>query len=293
VYLADWDESDAFCNIPREDTPALLDDIAPRLGNWLQRYYGRLHIRTVTPHGLTDPFPMAHGGGQGDSGGVGAYLAVGIQRTRCHRGVILRHLDPRCPAVRLDSTPEPVLRCPFDPQRVLLEIAYSDDRRPMAQTGRGLEALLNAMTHACWAAGGTVNTAKLQAFHVVMREGRLQYAPGAVRPAVGNIPLRRGGLSLAGIPLVMAERAGALQQKVEKRLRAVSAAVVRLQPTFLLAVRIVLGYAISQLDYVFSACPATATFLQPLQVLIDSILTRYQGPTKKKNRNPQTQPYHM
>ena len=77
LFVADWDESDAFCNVPREDTSALLGDIAPRLGTWLQRFYGNLRIRTATPHGLTDPFRMAHGGGQGDSGGVGAYLAVG------------------------------------------------------------------------------------------------------------------------------------------------------------------------------------------------------------------------
>ena len=64
VHLADWDESDAFCNIPREDLPALLDDTAPGLGAWLQQFYGSLQIRSSTPYGLTEPFPMIHGGGQ-------------------------------------------------------------------------------------------------------------------------------------------------------------------------------------------------------------------------------------
>jgi hypothetical protein len=188
VYLADWDESDAFCNIPREDTPALLDDIAPRLGSWLQRFYGPLRIRTVTPYGLTEPFPMAHGGGQGDSGGVGAYLAVSIQRTQCHRGVALRSLDPRNPS-HLANDPrnaaEPTdtfLFAPYDPARAVLEVAFSDDRRPLSRTASGLEGLLNTMYHACWASGGTVNGAKLRAFLVILRGDRLCYAPGIVRP---------------------------------------------------------------------------------------------------------------
>jgi hypothetical protein len=277
VLLADWDESDAFCNIPREDTSDLLADIAPHLGTWLQRYYGRLRIRTATPHGLTDPYPMVHGGGQGDSGGVGAYLAVGIQRTRCHRGVVSQHRDPRDPARRSVDPPGEYPAAPHDPARPVLEVVYSDDRRPLALTARSLEQLLNAMCHACWAAGGSVNASKLQAFHLVLRDGRLRYEAGAVHPLTGRIPFKRGGLLLAGVPLVMGERCHAILQKTAKRLRMVRAGVLRLQPSYVLALRIVLGYAISQLDYVYAACPPVEASLHPQQVLTDAICTRGQG----------------
>ena len=123
VLLADWDESDAFCNIPRADAELLLQDIIPGLGRWAQHYYGALSIRTATPYSLTDPYPMAHGGGQGDSGGVGLYLAVGIQRTRCHRGLLLGNRDPREPARHLPLPAPRYPAAPYDPTRPVLEVA--------------------------------------------------------------------------------------------------------------------------------------------------------------------------
>ena len=252
--------------------------MAPRLGCWLRRYYGPLRIRTATPHGLTDPFPMVHGGGQGDSGGVGAYLAVGIQRTRCHRGVVLHQRDPRRPAHSSGEPPGAYPTAPHDPARPILEIVYSDDRRPVALTGRSLEHLLNSMCHACWAAGGSVNAAKLQAFHLVVQGGRLRYSGGYIHPLVGRIPFKKGGLLLAGVPLVMGERASVVLRKTDKRLRILRAGVVRLQPSYVLALRIVLGYAVSQLDYVFAACSPSDASLQPLQVLSDAVCTSGQGP---------------
>jgi len=252
VHLADWDESDAFCNIPREDLPALLADVAPDFGTWLQRFYGSLLIRSSTPHGLTDAFPMAHGGGQGDSGGIGAYLAVGIQRTRCHRGLILNHLDPRNPTTSLPGPVVPAAAAPHDPRRAVLEVGYSDDRRPVALSASGLEQLLDIMCHMCWAAGGTVNTTKLQAFRVELRNHRLLYGTGAIYPIVGRVPLQRGSLLLAGIPLLMGERPSASLLKAERRLRTIHTAVLRLRPSYVLTLRILLSFAVSQLDYVHS-----------------------------------------
>ena len=270
VHLADWDESDAFCNIPREDLPALLDDIAPGLGAWLQQFYGPLRIRSCTPYGLTEPFPMVHGGGQGDSGGVGAYLAVGIQRTLCHRGLHLQGLDPRCPALPAPEQCSAHLHAPHDPSRPVLELCYSDDRRPVAASAGGLELLLAAMYHSCWAAGGTVNSSKLQAFRIDLRRGRLSYGTGAVSTLLGRIPLRRGGLMLAGIPLLMGERPSAVLEKTLRRLRAIHTATRRLRPSFILTLRILLGFAVSQLDYTHDACPPHPPGLQPLQAVLDA-----------------------
>ena len=216
---------------------------------------------------------MAHGGGQGDSGGVGTYLAVGIQRTRCHRGLVLRGLDPRSPAHALPARAGTYPSAPHDPRRPVLELCYSDDRRPVALCPTGLERLLDAMCHVCWAAGGSVNTAKLKAFGIEIRNGRLGYRTGAVHPIVGRIPLSRGGLLLAGVPLLMGERPSSCLLKAEQRLRAVASAVRRLHPSYILSLRIVLSFAVSQLDYIHDACPPHAPGLRVLQPILDGALT--------------------
>lgn len=125
VCIADWDESNAFCNIPRRELPELLDELCPTFASWIQRFYDALSVYVVTPHGLTEPYRLLHGGGQGDSGGVGTYLAVGIQRTNFHEGILRlgvypRDLRPGAPRrhpphhskVKLHLTPTIMKHCP-------------------------------------------------------------------------------------------------------------------------------------------------------------------------------------
>lgn len=94
VYIADWDEANAFCNIPRESCGALLGEAAPGLGDWLHRFYDSLMVYVMTPFGPTDAYPLLHGGAQGDSMGVGTHEAVGIRRTEFHLGVLRGGLSP-------------------------------------------------------------------------------------------------------------------------------------------------------------------------------------------------------
>lgn len=109
VCIADWDESNAFCNISHEDAPAVLNPLHPELGEWMQQFYGALQVHVITPFGLTPPYRIAHGGGQGDSGGVGTYLAISIQRTRFNNGTLLHTLQPRDLA---PGAPSPEAICP-------------------------------------------------------------------------------------------------------------------------------------------------------------------------------------
>ena len=88
VRLLDWDESNADCNIPREDLPAALSELAPTLGRWATEFYRHFRVRGVTAWSFTSPYGMVHGSGQGDSGGVGVYTALGALRTLFHRGVL-------------------------------------------------------------------------------------------------------------------------------------------------------------------------------------------------------------
>ena len=125
VCIADWDESNAYCNIPRQDLPTLFAPLCPTLASWLQRFYSALSVYVVTPHGLTHPCSLLHGGGQGDSGGVGAYMAVGIMRTRFHRGVLLHSLHPRDLSHGAAPASSICFAAPFDLAKQRLPIAPS------------------------------------------------------------------------------------------------------------------------------------------------------------------------
>ena len=86
ICVADWDESNAFHNTPRDDLSALTDVWCPGAAPWARQFYEGLRVHVV-PHGLSAPYTLAHGGDQGDSGGVGLYEVMGIIRTWYHAGV--------------------------------------------------------------------------------------------------------------------------------------------------------------------------------------------------------------
>ena len=249
VCVVDWDESNAFCNIPRDDLFRLAEDWCPGLGAWARDYYDSLRICVVTPYGLTQAYQMGHGGGQGDSGGVGLYEVAGILRTNFHRGVILTGLDARDLQPQRLPASSFCLRAPQPPGDFILELCYSDDRRLLASTDDGLARQLDVACQACWAAGGSVNAAKLKVYKLRRQGGRLQYIRGTVYAQVGALSYARGGLSLAGIPLVMGAVPSPILQHTLQRLRLLHRGVVRLRPCFILVLRIVQGYALSKLTY--------------------------------------------
>ena len=274
VCIADWDESNAYCNIPRCDLPALLDDTCPTLAPWLQRFYDAFQVYVVTPHGLTTPYRMAHGGGQGDSAGVGSYLAVNIQRTHFHQGVLRLGAQPRD---LLPGAPPADALCytaPHDPSTLIPEVCYSDDRRLFGRSDAALAHLLDITCHGCWKAGAAVNPTKLQTFKLRLQHGRLTYLPGNVPCQVNPLQHRRGGLALAGVPLVMGASVAPLLQPTLKKLRLIHSGILRLQPTYILALRIVLSFALARLDYLFGAVPPRLPALQPLQRATDAVLGR-------------------
>ena len=75
---------------------------------------------------------------------------------------------------------------------------------------------------------------------------------------IGEVPVRRRGLHLAGVPLVTGEASLGPLHKCIRRLQLIRAGVIRLKPVYVLAVRITLGYAVSVLDFLYSShrCPA-------------------------------------
>jgi hypothetical protein len=201
----DWDEKDAFCNFDRAGLALLTADMALGAGSFIDAFYAQLAVHAVTPHGLAGPYFLLHGGGQGDSGGVAAYTLVGILRTRFHYGVLVGQLDPRDQRALPEETPLVYFGAHFDPLEPLLEVGFSDDRRPVGVGDAGAARVLNTLCHGCWRAGGILNVDKLRGFKLRLESGRLVYQRGTVYSEAGPIKYKQGGLRLVGVPCVMGE----------------------------------------------------------------------------------------
>ena len=230
VRVFDCDDSNCFCNIPREDIKAAVGSFCGDLGQWAERFYAALRVRVVTSRGLTQEYPLLHGCGQGDSGGVGVYTALGVLRTTFHRVVLAGGLAARNLISGAQQLPDVGL--PLPDGGILTEVCFSDDRRLLSGSNEGMARLLSVVSHGCWAAGGSVNFDKFSLYRVQLRDGRMVYCrQGHVNTEVGDLQLRPSGLKLVGIPLVMGESSAVFVEKVTRRLRLIRTGVRRLRPT--------------------------------------------------------------
>ena len=66
---------------------------------------------------------------------------------------------------------------------------------------------------------------------------------------LGVLPLTRGSVQFAGLPLLMGDSPQGPITKVLSRLRLIAVGLARLQPNYVLALRVVLGYAVSILNF--------------------------------------------
>ena len=205
VYVADWDESNAFCNVPRQSCGDLMADDWPGMGDWLQHFYDAFRVHAITPYGPTGSYRMLHGGAQGDSMGVGMHAAVGVRRTQFHLGVLQGGLDPADLTGGAALLPTICFCSPHNPNMYIPETVYSDDRRFFAKSPAGLARMLDVACHGCWASGGAVNTSKLKAFRIQHTRGQLVYVQDTLLCAQGVLPLETSGLAFVGIPLLMGE----------------------------------------------------------------------------------------
>ena len=161
LYVGDWDEKDAFCNTVRPGLGAVCWSLGMlEIAEWAEGFFGRFRVGVVTPFGLGRPYRMAHGGAQGDNMGVGLYGCMDGACLRFNQGVVDAAVDP---STFLPLASSLCLRAPWDARVWVLEVSFSDDRRLFGKTPDGLNRVLQANCHACWAAGGTPNAVKLKA----------------------------------------------------------------------------------------------------------------------------------
>ena len=177
---------------------------------------------------------MATGGGQGDSGGVGAYTGLWRIRHAFLTGAVRQGANPRDLSSSGPSSSAFSLKPPAS-HHPLLEMGFSDNGRLIASNDVELGHLIDAARHGCRAAGGSVDENKLATFKLGLDNGFIKYRTGSLSTIVGGLHHKTQGLSLVGIPLVMHEPPRTNINATLARLKLVLAGVLRLRPTYILA----------------------------------------------------------
>ena len=252
IWCADWDESNAFCNICREMLRGyLLDDPAlEHVGPWMTWFFGSFLVYLQTPFGLAPPYYMLQGGVQGDSMGVGGYLVPRMLRSWALRDEVAGPPHPCLPGVTVP------------------EMTFSDDGRQLALSAEDMCTNLNVSADLANSSGGSVNSGKLKVYHVVLQSGRLQYAKGSLSCTLGTIEHDVSGLHTVGIPCVMHEPVHTILAAAKDQMIRVIAKIKWKKPSCILALRVVMAYAVSGVDYRLSLVPVDQCLLSPLQIQV-------------------------
>ena len=246
-----------------------LAGISLSLGRWAVEFYRHFQVRVVTARGLTSPYGMIHGCGHRDSGGVGVYTALGVLRTLFHPGVLAAGAPAR--TLRRGEMTGYTAGLLLPIGGWLTEFCFMDYRRLVRGSRAGIARLLAVAVHGCAASGGCANSGKLMLFSIARRGRRMGYVTEAPIPTlIGEVPVKRRGLRLAGVPLVMGEAWPEPLLKCVRRLQLIRTGVVRLKPVYVLAVRIALGYAVSVLDFLFSSHRYPAALAARAQSALDA-----------------------
>ena len=253
VWVADWDESSAFCNVCRDDMAGLLEGTSFPIGDWVKGFFDTLQIFVSTPFGLTDPYTMKQGGVQGDSLGVLQYLLVRLARSKALRHRVGGPLHPCLPHVWVP------------------EVLFSDDSRLFALSAEGLGGILDMSADLAFRAGASVNIDKLQVFHITLGESGLVYSPGRVPSTMGELVGQLSGLRMVGIPCVMGEPPREDVSKLLSALLVCLSRVRRHRPSCILALRVVLTFSVASADFKFCVVPVSPSALSPAQTLVHQI----------------------
>ena len=116
--------------------------------------------------------------------------------------------------------------------------------------------------------GGLVNISKPALYTIKLHDGVLIYLTGDLTCCLGTAPLSLSGLKTVGIPCVMGEPPTAILTAFHDSLCWVLAKIRRERPSYILALRVTLAYAVSSIDYRLSLVPLTPVQLHSLQVQV-------------------------
>ena len=165
VWLADWDQSNAFSGVNREKLKCL-DASLPRpsgLGEWADAFYGNLAIRPLTRLGPAPHFRMETGIGAGGPAGPPAFTVTTVPQSLYIEAV----------------APPDVVRAGVEyvPLHV---VDFSDDRKFTALSEARLSQQLNAALVACEAFDGAPQPTKIHAYRGVSTDTGIHMSPKRV-----------------------------------------------------------------------------------------------------------------
>ena len=206
--------------------------------------------------------------------GVALYATTTCARTKFHQGVLLHLKNPTDLSPRAEQHKCKSLAGPSDPLIKVLEIVYSDDRRGFATTLQDMAHMYNTYSQGCWSTGGSSQCKKIKMYGAEPHNGTLVYVDGEVETMQDRFSLQKSDLKMTGIPLIPREIPKEPLLKFIKRLSILQGTLARLQPSFVLILRILIAYTPSVVDYVFLAIPMQAEWVQSQQIQIKRMVCK-------------------
>ena len=254
--ICDWDESDAYLRVLRQDNSRLCSRLRATwdFGPWADGFYSRLVIRVATREGFADPFSTGEGGNQGDGLAQLDYQAPSLVITRAMRPNTSITLPLTIPG---HSASLPVTH-----------LLYSDDRRFITPSFTDVAAMATDCRKCSRRAGRIIHPDK-QEFSLI------DSRPGRPILVTADVPQHTGTTTTAppevvGIPILpelpllrVINKSRASRDRARKASRNREACPI-------LQLRSLHAFGPSRPDYVTSGVLAPPPSLRPHQTAINN-----------------------
>ena len=158
--ICDWDESDAYLRVLRQDNSRLCSRLRATwdFGPWADGFYSRLVIRVATREGFAHPFSTEEGGNQGDGFAQLHYQAPSL--------VITRAMRPNTSITLPLTVPGHSASLPAT------HLSYSDDRRFITPSLTDVAAMATDCRECSRRAGRIIHPDKQEFSLIDSRPGR-------------------------------------------------------------------------------------------------------------------------
>ena len=183
--------------------------------------------------------------------GFGAYMLLRILRDKALRTTV-------------SGPPHPCLTSEEGP-----DVVFADDSRQFGRSAAELGTIVNAAATLANESGASVHPDKLRAYCIHLSAGKLVYRADTVYTDLGPLVTHQSGLRVVGIPRVMGDDLSSLLADSQRAAQNVLRSVRRYRPSYILALRIMLAYVVSSLEYKLAIVPVTVAELAPLQRLLN------------------------
>ena len=254
--ICDWDESDAYLRVLRQDNSRLCSRLRATwdFGPWADGFYSRLVIRVATREGFAHPFSTEEGGNQGDGFAQLHYQAPSL--------VITRAMRPNT------SIPLPLTVPGHSASLPATHLSYSDDPRFITPSLTDVAAMATDCRECSRRAGRIIRPDK-QEFSLI------DSRPGRPTLVTADVPQHTGTTTTAppevvGIPILPELPLLRVINKSRASLDRARKASRNREVCPILQLRSLHAFGVSPLDYVTSGVLIPPPSLRPLQVAINN-----------------------